>query len=144
MLQNPSFLFLANFCFAEILQSPDDKSDAPITIDDLMELFNQLSIYIGRKEFKKNFREIVSFLKNLLSKWKKWQKVWKNRITHYTLRVDPQHPDVEIEGVIEIWNPKKPKGEQQITTVKMFITKWNVRHHKVEWARNGFHAIRPN
>jgi hypothetical protein len=58
-------------------------------------------------------------LKNLFPQWKKWQKVWKNRIMHFTPRVDPQHPDVEIEGVIEIWNPEKPKGEPQITSVKM-------------------------
>ena len=58
-------------------------------------------------------------MRNILPKWKKWQKVWKNRITHYTPRVDPKHSDVEIDGVIENWNPKKAKGESQTTTVKI-------------------------
>ena len=47
----------------------------------------------------------------------KWQKVWKNRITHYTPRVKPEHAlpcrviaDDETKGIIEKWSTKKGKG----------------------------------
>ena len=30
---------------------PDDKSDCPISIDDAIELFNQLSTYMGKNDF---------------------------------------------------------------------------------------------
>ncbi len=35
--------------------TPDDKRDTLITIDYVIELFNQLSIYIGKRELKENF-----------------------------------------------------------------------------------------
>ncbi len=36
----------------------------------------------------------------MLPKWKKWQKVWKNRIMHYAPRDKPQHEDVRIDGIM--------------------------------------------
>ncbi len=49
-------LFLATSCDRN---TPTDKSKSPVTFDDMVELYNQLSIYIGKAEFK--------------------PKVWKNR-----------------------------------------------------------------
>ncbi len=50
---------------------PNDKSKSLVTFDDMVELFNQLSIYIGSKEFKTMFWEVQPFLKQLLPNWKK-------------------------------------------------------------------------
>lgn len=83
----------------------------------MVELYNQTSIYIGKADFKPNFWDTQPFLKSLLPNWKKWQKVWKNRITHYTPRTKPQHPDVDVAGIIQKWNAKKKSGESQIETV---------------------------
>jgi hypothetical protein len=88
-----------------------------VAYDDMVELYNQTSIYIGKADFKPNFWDTQPFLKSLLPNWKKWQKVWKNRITHYTPRTKPQHPDVDVAGIIQKWNAKKKSGESQIETV---------------------------
>ncbi len=71
-------------------------------------------MYIGKKDFKRNFWDTEPYKKLLLQKWKEWQKVWNNRIKHYTPRVDPQHDDVIIDGIIEKLEMKKPKGETQM------------------------------
>jgi hypothetical protein len=34
---------------------PDDDSESPVSYDDMLEIFNQTSIYIGKKDFKKDF-----------------------------------------------------------------------------------------
>ncbi len=49
----------------------NDKSKSPVTFDDMVELFNQLSIYIGSKEFKTSFWKVQPFLRQLLPNWKK-------------------------------------------------------------------------
>ena len=45
---------------------------------------------------------------------KKWQKVWKSRIQHYTPRSTLHHQDVTIDVVLEKWDPKKGKGDNQL------------------------------
>jgi hypothetical protein len=40
----------------------------------------------------------------MLPNRKKWQKVWKNCILHYTPRVKPHHDDPKIDGIIETWD----------------------------------------
>jgi hypothetical protein len=82
----------------------------------MVKLFNQTSIYIGNKDFKKNFWDTQPFLKSLQPNWNKWHNAWKNRIKHYTPRTKPQQADVDVKGIIEKWNPKKPKGGSQVTT----------------------------
>jgi hypothetical protein len=54
---------------------PDDQSEGPLTTDNVIEILNELAIYIGKKEFKMNFCEQESFHKRMLLKWKEWQKV---------------------------------------------------------------------
>ena len=91
-----------------------------MSLDDLLEVMNQAAIWIAKKDYRNDFWKAESFLKVTLPKWKKWQKAWqwKNRITHYTPRVKPAtHSDAAIEGVIEEWDPKKPKGTSQIKTI---------------------------
>jgi hypothetical protein len=78
---------------------------------------NQLATYIGKKQYNKNFWDTESYLKLLLPKWKKWQKVWKNRIQHYTPRSTPHQQDVTIEGIIEKWDPKKGKNDNQTKSI---------------------------
>ena len=91
---------------------------ALLSLDDLLEVMNQAAIWIAKKDYKNDFWKAESFLKVTLPKWKKWQKAWKNRITHYTPRVRPAtHSDVALDGVIEEWDPKKPKGTSQIKTI---------------------------
>ncbi len=85
----------------------------------MLELYNQLSIYIGTKEFKSNFWDIQPMIRSLQPNWKRWQKAWRNRIKYYTPRTDPPKEDVELRGMIEKWNPKKKLGEPQTTTIKM-------------------------
>ncbi len=48
--------------------TPGDSSEAPIPIDEVIEKLNQLTMYIGRKEYKKNFWDIEPYLKPLLPK----------------------------------------------------------------------------
>ncbi len=86
-------------------------------MDDLLEIMNQAAIWIAKKDYKKDFWLAESFLKVALPKWKKWQKAWKNCITHYTPLVKPQPSDVALDGVIEERDPKKPKGTSQIKTI---------------------------
>ena len=42
--------------------TPTDKSKSPVTYDDMVELYNQTSIFIGTKDFKINFWNTVRFL----------------------------------------------------------------------------------
>jgi hypothetical protein len=44
------------------------------------EIFNQLGIYIGKKDFKKDFWTTDSFLRSQKPNYIKWQQVWKNSI----------------------------------------------------------------
>jgi hypothetical protein len=100
--------------------TPTDKAKSPVTYDDdMVELYNQTSIYIGKADFKPNFWDTQPFLKPLLPNWKKWQKVWKNRITNYTPRTKPQQPNVDVASIIEKWNTKRKTGESQIETISV-------------------------
>jgi hypothetical protein len=47
-----------------------DKSKSPVTFHDMVVLYNQLSIYIGKVNFKPKFLA-QPFLKSLLPNWKK-------------------------------------------------------------------------
>jgi hypothetical protein len=64
----------------------------------MLELYNQLSIYIGTKEFKSKILDIQPMIRSLQPNWKRWQKAWGNRIKHYT----PQNRSTErgrgVEG----------------------------------------------
>ena len=53
-------------------------------------------------------------------KYVKWQNAYKNRILNYTPRYKPAHKDVELNGIIENWDPKaKGKDANPSTTIKM-------------------------
>ena len=45
-----------------------------MTYDNMVELYNQTSIYIGNKDFKKNFGENQPYLRTLQLNWKMSQK----------------------------------------------------------------------
>jgi hypothetical protein len=90
-----------------------------VTYDDMDELYNQTSIYIGKTDFKLNFWDTQPFLKSLQPNWKKWQKVWKIRIKYYTPRTKPQQPDVDVAGIVEKWNTKRKANESQIATISV-------------------------
>ena len=96
---------------------PDDNSDTPVSFDNMLEIFNQLGIYIGNKEFKRDFWTTESFLKSQKPNYNRWQQAWKNRIKHYTPRVTPAYDDIPIEGVIEKWDPRLKAS--QIKTIKI-------------------------
>jgi hypothetical protein len=96
---------------------PDDDSESPVSYDDMLEIFNQTSVYIGKKDFKKDFWATEAFLRQQRPKYIEWQKAWKNRIKHYTPREQPVYEDVPVEGVIEKWDPKATKSA--IKTIKM-------------------------
>ena len=62
---------------------------------------------------RKNFWDQESYHRIILQKWKKWQKVWKNSILHYTPCDKPQHDDVRINGIIETWDTKKKDAQHK-------------------------------
>ena len=99
--------------------TPQDNTTSPITFDEMLELFNQLATYVGKKNYKLNFWDTEPYLKLLKPKYAKWQKVWKNRLDHYTPREKPAHEPIPIEGIIEKWDPKVAKGTPQFKTVKI-------------------------
>ncbi len=112
-------LFLATEVFSCDRNTPADKTKSPVTYDDMVELYNQTSIYIGKADFKLMFWDTKRFLKSLQPNWKKWQKVWKNHIKYYTPRTKPQQPDVDVAGIIEKWNTKRKANESQIATISV-------------------------
>jgi hypothetical protein len=57
-----------------------DTREAPITMDDMIEIYNQLSIYVGKNAFATDFWKSEPFMKNVFPQWKDWQKNWKNRV----------------------------------------------------------------
>ena len=86
----------------------------------MIEIFNLTAIYIGKKDYKRNFWDSEGFLKLMKPKYVKWQNAWKNRILNYTPRYKPAHKDVEVTGIIENWDPKgKGKEANQPQTIKM-------------------------
>ena len=99
--------------------TPQDKTSCPLSFDDMIEVFNQLAIFVAKKNFSKNFWDTESFLKQTRPKYVKWQQAWKNRIKHYTPRNKPVYDEVSVEGIIETWDTKIAKGTPQIKTVKI-------------------------
>ena len=86
----------------------------------MIEIFNLTAIYIGKKDYKRNFWDSEGFLKLMKPKYVKWQNAWKNRILNYTPRYKPAHKDVELNGIIENWDPKaKGKEANPPQTIKM-------------------------
>ena len=85
----------------------------------MLELFNLLTVYIGKKDFKKSFWDSEPFAKTTKPSYVKWYNAWKNRIKHYTPCKQPNYDDIPVDGIIETWNPKAAKGSPQITTVKI-------------------------
>jgi hypothetical protein len=99
---------------------PDDNSKSPVSFDNMLEIFNQLGIYIGKKDFKKNsgpLKLTESFLRSQKPNYIKWQQAWKNSIKHYTPCMTPEYDNVPVEGVIEIWDPRLKAS--QIKTIKI-------------------------
>ena len=99
--------------------TPNDYSSSPITFDDMLEIFNQTAIYIAKKNFKTNFWDSEPYLKNLRQNYVKWQKARGNRLVNYTPRKKPEYDPVPVEGLIEKWDTKDPKGTSQIKTIKI-------------------------
>ena len=54
--------------------TPDDNTEADVSMNDLIEIMNQAAIWIAKKDYKKDFWLAESFLKVTLPNWKKWQK----------------------------------------------------------------------
>ena len=52
-------------------------------------------------------------------KYVKWQNAWQNRILYYTPRYKPAHKDVDLNGIIEIYDPKAKKDVSQAKTIRM-------------------------
>ncbi len=98
---------------------PDDNSDTPVSFDNMLEIFNQLGIYIGNKEFKRDFWTTESFLKSQKPNNIKWQQAWKNSIKHYTPRVTPEYDNVPVDGVFEKWDPRL-KASQIADVVRLY------------------------
>ena len=90
--------------------TPQDKTSCLLSFDDMIEVFNQLAIFVAKKNFSKNFWDTESFLKQTRPKYVKWQQAWKNRIKHYTPRNKPVYDEVTVEGIIETWDTKIAKG----------------------------------
>ena len=80
--------------------TPSDKSKCPVSFDDVVEIFNQLGIYLAVHDWKKNFWDTEKF-----------------RIKHYTPRTKPAYDDVPVDGLIEKWNPKLARSVSQIKTI---------------------------
>ena len=97
--------------------TPSDKSKCPVSFDDVVEIFNQLGIYLAVHYWKKNFWDTEKFLKDTRPNYVKWQGAWKNRIKHYTPRTKPAYDDVPVDGLIEKWNPKLARSVSQIKTI---------------------------
>ena len=82
----------------------------------MIEVFNQIAIFIGKKNYNKNFWETEAFLRLMRPKYVKWQNAWQNRILHYTPRYKPAHKDVDLNGIIETYDPKAKKEVSQVKT----------------------------
>ena len=127
--------FIDAYVFAR--NTPDDNTESPVSYDDMLEIYNQLSIYIGKKSFNKNFWDTETFLKMMKPKYTKWQQAWKNRIKHYTPRAQPDYDDISVDGVIEKWDPKLSKANSQMKTIKIspMFTPDKVKMYKVQTKR---------
>ena len=99
--------------------TPQDTSPFPISFDEMLEIFNQIYMFVAKKNFTKNFWDSEGFLRLHKTGFVKWQKAWSNRIKHFTPREKPEHDLVSVEGIIEKWDTKLPKGTSQINTIKI-------------------------
>ena len=68
---------LQNFLFVVLnppwsRNTPQDNTTSPITFDEMLELFNQLATYVGKKNYKVNFWDTEPYLKLLRPKYAKW------------------------------------------------------------------------
>jgi hypothetical protein len=61
-----------------------------VSYDDMVKLYNQVTIYIGNKDFMKNFWDSQAFLQSLLPNWKKYQKVWNPRKSSIKIALNKQ------------------------------------------------------
>ena len=95
----------------------------------MIEVFNQIAIFIGKKSYSKNFWETEAFLRLTKPKYVKWQNAWQNRILHYTPRYKPAHKDVDLNGIIETYDPKAKKEVSQVKTNQ------NVAHNSLQSSR---------
>ena len=85
----------------------------------MIEVFNQIAIFMGKKNYSRNFWDSEAFLRLMKPKYVKWQNAWKNRILYCTPRYKPAHKDVAVNGIIENWDPKGKKDANQPKTIKM-------------------------
>ena len=85
----------------------------------MIEVFNQIAIFIGKKNYSKNFWDSEAFLRQMKQPYVKWQNAWKNRIQNYTPRYQPAHKDIDLVGIIETYDPKAKKDVSQVKTIKM-------------------------
>jgi hypothetical protein len=96
--------------------APNDRTEAPITMDQVIDTLVMLGKYNSKKDFRKDFRKYFwdtkTHLKPFYSMWKKWsQYVKKNRVLHYTLSNDPKHDDV-----IPNQNRRRPGDAENLRT----------------------------
>jgi hypothetical protein len=85
----------------------------------MIEVYNQTAIFIGKKNYSKNFWDSEAFLRQMKQPYVKWQNAWKNRIQYYTPCYKPAHKDVDIVEIIETSDPKAKKDVSQLKTIKM-------------------------
>jgi hypothetical protein len=119
MQDKPSKFNFRKFWFCVLIHPfsrnhPDDNSNSPVSFDDMLEIFNQFGIYIGKKDFKKYFWTTGSFLRSRKPNYIKWQQAC---IKHCTPCVTPEYDDVLVEGVIEKWDPRLKAS--QIKAIKI-------------------------
>ncbi len=100
--------------FLTLLLLQEQDSPSPVTLDHIIEMYNQVSIYRAKKDFTKDFWRLEKFVRDIRPKWTKWQKARRNHFEQYTPRVEPQHGEVEIQGVFDSSNNKESEVKLSI------------------------------
>ncbi len=70
---------IMHFCYGR--NTPDDTTEAPVTFDDMIEIYNQFSTYLRMNlfsSFSTKLWKTEPFQKQTISMWKEWQEQWKN------------------------------------------------------------------
>ncbi len=88
-------------------------------LNDIIQIYNQLSIFVGKHAYITEFWKSEPFMKNVFPQLKDWQKHWKNRVEHYLPRSRLVQIPCLTTNMIERWDPKKKKEANQYTLIKV-------------------------